>query len=35
MTELDRRKAGVWNNVSSLRDTILPDDVKQSCRHAA
>ena len=29
MTEMDWRKAGVCINVSRLRDTILPNDVKQ------
>lgn len=27
---MSRRKAGVCTNVSQLRDTILPNDVKQS-----
>lgn len=29
MTKIDWRKAGVCDSVSQLRDTILPNDVKQ------
>lgn len=33
MTEQKRRKAGVRTNISQLRDTILPGDVKPISCH--